>query len=89
MNKQLWQRLLWVGVAAPYVYYLSRGEKNEYFNVGLKLLAGSIVVANIKPLLTEAAPFLKVLSDAALTHAKTIDAEARADAIDAEFVSRS
>lgn len=76
-----------VGVAAPYVYSLSRGEENDYFNVGLKLLAGGIVVANVQPILVKAAPALKVLADATMKQARTIDASVKAEAIDAEFVN--
>ena len=87
MNRDLWTRLLMVGVAAPYLYKLSKKEQNDYFNVGLKMLAGVIIVTNIKPILVQAAPVLKVLSDAAVNQARTLTAEVKAEAIDGEFTT--
>lgn len=85
MNRELWNRILQVAIVAPYVYALSRREKNEYFSVGLKLVAGGIVIANLQPLIREAAPVLKVLADAAMQSNRTIDANTRAKAIDGEY----
>ena len=80
-----------VAVVAPYIYKLSRESDNDYFNVGLKLVAGSIVVMNVRPILVEAAPVLKVLADATMNAAKqnAISAEQRASAVDAEFTPQS
>lgn len=44
-------RLLQVGVVAPYAFKASRDQENPYFNVGLKLVAGTILVANVPILL--------------------------------------
>lgn len=77
--------MLTVGVVAPYVYSLSRGEENEYFNVGLKLVAGSLVAMNIRPILVTAAPLLKIIADAAVNESKTISADMRAQAVEGEI----
>lgn len=50
MNREVWFRILQVAVVAPWLYYISNQTKQQYFRVGLKLVAGSIIMLNIKPL---------------------------------------
>ena len=87
MNRDLWFKILQVAVVAPYIYKLSAEAQNDYFSVGLKLVAGSIVLMNLKPLIVEAAPLLRAVADATATAtegAKITDAQ-KAEAVDVEF----
>ena len=53
-------RILQIAVVAPYLYKLSKTKgQSEYFNVGLKLLAGTVVAINVRPLIMDAAPLFK------------------------------
>jgi len=52
MNRAMLQRILTVAVFAPYLYKLSEKESG-YFAVGLKLLAGGLVVTNIPTLMND------------------------------------
>ena len=50
MNREIWFRILQVAVVAPWLYYISTETKSVYFRTGLKLVAGSIIMLNAKPL---------------------------------------
>ena len=50
MNRLVWFRILQVAVVAPYLYHVSNRVDSAYFRVGLKLVAGSIIMMNAKPL---------------------------------------
>jgi len=47
MNRETWFRILQVAVVAPFIYTLSDEEKNSYFKLGLKLVAGAIIIMNV------------------------------------------
>lgn len=86
MNRDLWFRLLQVAVVAPYVYKLSGESKNPYFGVGLKMVAGSIIIMNVKPIVQAAAPLVKLLADAAAAQARQVAVVDRDSAIEGEYV---
>jgi hypothetical protein len=48
----MWMRLLTVAVVAPYLYKVSSKETG-YFGVGLKLVAGGLIVSQIPALLKD------------------------------------
>ena len=50
MNREVWFRILQVAVVAPWLYHISNKTEQAYFRVGLKLVAGSIIMLNAKPL---------------------------------------
>ena len=91
MNRDLWFRILQVIVVAPYIYKLSAETDNDYFNIGLKLVAGSIIMMNLKPLLVQAAPLLKAVADmtATATEGGMLTEEQKAGAVDVEFVKQT
>lgn len=84
MNKETWFRILQVAIVAPFIYTLSEEQKNAYFKLGLKLVAGAVVVMNIQPLLQEAQPLIKAALRLQADAAK-MDQQAKADAIEGEF----
>lgn len=87
MNRELWFSLLQIAVVAPYLYHLSRETKSGYFDIGLKLVAGAIIMNNIRPVLVHGAPVIKAIADAtahASQNGMFSDAE-KQSAIDAEF----
>jgi len=88
MNRELWFRILQVAVVAPYVYQLSKNSENDYFSIGLKMVAASLVVANIKPILLQAAPAIQKLANATATasNASLLSDREKDDAVDVEFV---
>jgi len=53
MNRDIWFRILQVAVVAPWLYYISGQTKQPYFRIGLKLVAGSIIMLNVKPLIED------------------------------------
>jgi hypothetical protein len=54
MNREAWFRVLQVAVVAPWLYHISTKQTHSpYFRVGLKLVAGSIVMLNVKPLMQD------------------------------------
>ena len=53
MNRAVWFRILQVAVVAPWLYHVSAKTSSPYFRVGLKLVAGSIIMLNIKPLMQD------------------------------------
>ena len=88
MNRDIWFRILQVAVVAPFLYTISEQQKNAYFKLGLKLVAGSIIIMNIEPLMTD----LKPIVTAAMkikTDADALTAQSKANAIDGEFTSVS
>ena len=53
MNRAALLRLLMGGGGAPFIYQVSREQDSVYFSVGLKLVAGSLIMTNIGPLLED------------------------------------
>ena len=53
MTRDVWFRILQVMVVAPWLYHVSNKSSSTYFKVGLKLVAGSIIMLNIKPLMED------------------------------------
>ncbi len=84
MNRALWFRILQVAVAAPYIYSISEQQKNPYFRLGLKLVAGSIVAMNLEPLWREAQPMIQAAIKLK-TEADRISAAQTDKAIEGEF----
>ncbi len=65
MNREVWFRILQVAVVAPWLYHVSGKTNEKYFRIGLKLVAGSIIALNIKPLMNDYANAQKLLTDIA------------------------
>jgi hypothetical protein len=86
MNQSLWFRVLQVAVAAPYIYSISEQQKNPYFRLGLKLVAGSILVMNLEPLWREAQPMIQAAIKMK-AEADRISAAETANAIEGEFTT--
>ena len=63
MNREIWFRILQVAVVAPWLYHLSGSTKSPYFRVGLKLVAGSIIMLNVKPLMNDYKNAQVILAD--------------------------
>jgi len=85
MNRETWFRLLQIAVIAPFLYTMSEEQKNAYFKLGLKLVAGSIIIMNVEPLMVD----LKPVFTAAMkmkAEADQLTAESKANAIEGEFV---
>ncbi len=59
MDRETWKQILMLAVLAPYVYTLSDEEKNSYFKLGLKLVAGAIAIDAIMPLFVKAQPLVQ------------------------------
>ena len=57
MDKDTWFRILQVAVVAPFIYSVSE-KQNGYFKLGLKLVAGAIIIQNIVPLFDEVKPLI-------------------------------
>lgn len=92
MNRAFLQRLLMMAVVAPYLYKLSSRE-DGYFSIGLKLVAGGIIVANIEPLIkeskqvaTDAKAFLAQVQKAQQTLEREQGKKVVIDAEDGEIV---
>ena len=83
MNRDIWFRILQIAVVAPYIYSLSE-KQNAYFKLGLKLVAGSIVIMNAGPLFQEARPYLEAALQMKAS-ADRLTAQAKANAIEGEF----
>jgi len=84
MNRETWFRILQVAVVAPFIYTLSDEEKNSYFKLGLKLVAGAIIIMNVPPLLAEAKPLIEAAAQMKAS-ADRITAQTKADAVEGEF----
>lgn len=67
MNRAMLQRILTVAVLAPYLYKQSAKETG-YFAIGLKLLAGGLIVTNIPALMED----YKTIASAAKTIANNL-----------------
>jgi len=52
MNRAMLQRILTVAVLAPYLYKQSAKETG-YFAIGLKMLAGGLIITNIPALMDD------------------------------------
>ena len=65
MNREVWFRILQVAVVAPWLYHISSKTDQRYFRVGLKLVAGSIIMLNIKPLYNDYLAAQKILRQVA------------------------
>jgi len=83
MNPDLIFRLLQVGVIAPYLFMASR-EQSPYFNVGLKLTAGTLVLLNAPVLIAAFRQYATTEGAAWLAQRNTTR---RARVIDGEAVS--
>ena len=84
MNRETWFRILQVAVVAPFLYSMSDDQKNAYFRLGLKLVAGSIIIMNMQPLFDEVQPLLQ----AALkmkAEAEQLSAQQKTNAIEGEY----
>ncbi len=86
MNREIWFRILQVAVIAPFLYTISEQQKNAYFKLGLKLVAASVVLMNVEPLMKDLQPVitaaLKIKAEA-----DTLSAVQKADAIEGEFAN--
>lgn len=83
MNREIWFRLLQVAVVAPFIYTISE-KQTGYFRLGLKLVAGSIVIMNIEPLLKDLQPLIQAAAKMK-ADADRLTAEQKEGAIEGEF----
>ncbi len=83
MNREIWFRLLQVAVVAPFIYTISE-KQTGYFRLGLKLVAGSIVIMNIEPLLRDLQPLIQAAAEFK-ANADRLTAEQKEGAIEGEF----
>ncbi len=84
MNRETWFRLLQIAVIAPFLYTMSEQQKNAYFKLGLKLVAASVVLMNVEPLMKDLQPVIT----AALkmkAEADQLSAVQKENAIEGEF----
>lgn len=58
-DRELFFQALQIAVVAPYIYNVSGKIDSDYFRIGLKLVAGSIVVMNAKPIINAAMPTMQ------------------------------
>jgi hypothetical protein len=86
MNRETWFRILQVAVVAPFLYTMSEQQKNAYFKLGLKLVAGSIVIMNVEPLMRDLQPVIQTAMKMK-ADADAISAKEKANAIEGEFTS--
>jgi len=84
MNRETWFRILQLAVVAPFLYTMSEQQKNAYFKLGLKLVAGSIVVMNIEPVFRDLQPLVKAAAQIKI-NADALTAESKENAIEGEF----
>jgi len=83
VNRELWFRILQVAVIAPYLYSISE-KQTGYFRLGLKLVAGSVVLMNVEPLMRDLQPLIQAAAKLK-ADADSLSAEQRASAIEGEF----
>ncbi len=83
MNREIWFRILQVAVIAPYLYSISE-KQTGYFKLGLKLVAASVVVMNIEPLMRDLQPLIQAAAKLKI-EADTLTAEQKAGAVEGEF----
>jgi hypothetical protein len=84
MNRETWFRILQIAVIAPFLYTMSEQQKNAYFKLGLKLVAASVVLMNVEPLMKDLQPVI----NAALkmkAEADQLSAVQKENAIEGEF----
>lgn len=84
MNRELFFRLLQIAVVAPYIYRTANDMDSDYFRIGLKMVAGSIVVLNARPLFEAAKPTIKAALDY-YVEAQKRNAVDKTEAIDGEY----
>ena len=84
MNRETWFRILQIAIVAPFIYTISEQQKNAYFKLGLKLVAGSIIVMNIEPLIKDLQPLIQAAARLKID-ADTISAQQKRNAIEGEF----
>lgn len=72
-----------VAVIAPYLYSISE-KQTGYFRLGLKLVAGSVVIMNIEPLMRDLQPLIQAAAQIKAQADSVTDAQ-KADAIEGEF----
>ena len=84
MNREIWFRILQVAVVAPFIYSMSEQQKNAYFKLGLKLVAGSIVIMNVEPLWNDLQPVIQAAVKFK-ADAERLSAQEKESAIEAEF----
>ena len=54
MNREVLFRVLQVAVVAPWLFHISqKRDTSPYFAIGLKLVAGTIIALNAKPLMQD------------------------------------
>lgn len=87
MNRETWKQLLMLFVAAPYLYALSDDQKNSYFRLGLKLIAGAVAFDAVMPLLTKAQPLIQAAVKLQ-QEKEQLSSIRKESAIDGEFVER-
>jgi len=83
VNRETWFRILQVAVIAPYLYSISE-KQTGYFKLGLKLVAGSVVLMNIEPLMRDLTPLIQAAAKLK-AEADSMTAEQKASAIEGEF----
>jgi hypothetical protein len=83
MNRETWFRLLQVAVVAPFIYTISE-KQTGYFRLGLKFVAGSIVIMNIEPLMKDLTPLFQAAVEMK-ARADRLTAEEKDSAIEGEF----
>ena len=83
MNRETWFRILQVAVVAPFIYSISE-KQTGYFRLGLKLVAGSIVIMNIEPIMKELQPLIEAAAKMQADAARLSEGEKEA-AIEGEF----
>ena len=59
MDRDTWFRILELAIVAPYLYTRSEKEKNLYFKVGLKLVAGALMIRALPPLMAKVQPLVE------------------------------
>ena len=85
MNRETWFRILQVAVVAPFIYSISE-KQTGYFRLGLKLVAGSIVIMNIEPIMKELQPLIEAAAKMQADAARLSETE-KESAIEGEFTA--
>ena len=85
MNRETWFRILQIAVVAPFIYSISEQQKNAYFKLGLKLVAGSIVIMNVQPLFIQLQPLIETAMQMK-ADAEKLSAQQKEKAIEGEFI---
>lgn len=85
MNRETWFRILQIAVVAPFIYSISEQQKNAYFKLGLKLVAGSIVIMNVQPLFIQLQPLIETAMQMK-ADAEKLSAQQKETAIEGDFI---